>query len=80
MKDECRLPGAMRGVSPCTNCGERHTACHDKCPKDDRGEYGYRTWKADTKKVKDTRRAYLAEKHQVYEEEKRREKWRKTTS
>ena len=80
MKDECRLSGVMRGVSPCTNCRERHTACHDKCPKDERGEYGYLAWKADAKKINDNRRAYLDEKHERYEEEKRRQKWHKTIS
>lgn len=80
MKDESRLPGVMRGVSPCTNCGERHTACHDKCPKDERGEYGYDAWRSDAKKVNDNRKAYVDEKHKLYEEEKRRKKWLKTTS
>ena len=78
MKDECRLPGVMRGSPPCRDCEERHTACHDKCPKDERGEYGYGTWTEDAKKVKDTRRAYLDESYQIYEEEKRREKWGRT--
>lgn len=80
MKDESRLPGVMRGVSPCTNCVERHTACHSKCPKDERGEYGYDAWRADAKKVNDNRKAYVDERHQIYEEEKRRKKWLKTTS
>ena len=39
MKGE-RLPGVMRGVSPCAECTERHTACHDKCPN-------YQAWKAE---------------------------------
>ena len=34
-------------VNPCHNCTERFIACHDNCPKDARGEYGYAAWKAD---------------------------------
>lgn len=32
-------------LSPCKDCAERFTACHDKCPKDERGEFGYKSWK-----------------------------------
>lgn len=28
--------------SPCKDCPERFIACSDKCPKDLRGEYGYK--------------------------------------
>lgn len=78
MKEECRLPGVMRGVSPCKDCDERYTACWGRCPKDDRGEYGYAAWKADSQKVNDKRRAYAEEQHKVYEEEKRRKAWGRT--
>lgn len=78
MKDECRLSGVMRGVSPCKDCGERFTACWGKCPKDARGEYGYDAWKADAKKVNDTRRTYAIERHKTYEDDKRRKKWERT--
>lgn len=30
---------------PCHKCTERFTACSDRCPKDDRGEFGYKAWK-----------------------------------
>lgn len=30
---------------PCYGCTERFTACSDRCPKDARGEYGYKTWR-----------------------------------
>jgi hypothetical protein len=30
---------------PCENCTERFIACHDHCPKDERGEFGYKAWK-----------------------------------
>ena len=36
----------MREISPCKDCPERFTACSDRCPKDDRGEFGYKAWKA----------------------------------
>lgn len=32
-------------LSPCKDCRERFTACHDICPKDKRGEFGYKAWK-----------------------------------
>ena len=35
----------MREPCPCNGCTERFTACHDRCPKDKRGEYGYKAWK-----------------------------------
>lgn len=35
---------------PCKDCPERFTACSDKCPKDLRGEYGYKAWLADVHK------------------------------
>jgi hypothetical protein len=35
----------MTKPSPCMGCTERFTACHDRCPKDARGEYGYLAWK-----------------------------------
>lgn len=31
---------------PCKDCSERFTACSGKCPKDERGEFGYKAWKA----------------------------------
>ena len=34
-------------VSPCKDCPERFLACSDRCPKDARGEYGYKTWRAE---------------------------------
>jgi hypothetical protein len=34
-------------LPPCKDCKERFTACHDKCPKDKRGEYCYKAWKSE---------------------------------
>ena len=47
-----------RKISPCMNCTERFTACHDKCPKDLRGEFGYKAWKDDNKRINEERRQY----------------------
>ena len=38
--------------SPCKDCPERFIACSDRCPKDLRGEYGYKAWLADVHKQK----------------------------
>lgn len=35
---------------PCRGCTERFTACSDRCPKDERGEYGHKAWVADYRK------------------------------
>ena len=60
--------------SPCMNCPERFTACHDHCPKDARGEYGYGKWKADreAEKVAEAQRKAL-----TWTNGKRRAKWAK---
>lgn len=68
MKDESKLPGVMRGVPPCKGCEERHTACHDNCPK-------YKAWKAETERIKEAKRAYEAERYAIIEEQKRRKSW-----
>lgn len=78
MKEESRLSGAMRGSPPCKNCEERHTACHDHCPKDMRGEYGYKHWKAESEAVNEKRRSYMEDRNNFYEEQRRRAKWVKT--
>lgn len=46
-----RLPGIVRGVSPCTDCSERHSACWDACPK-------YKAWKAEAQRIKEKKKAY----------------------
>ena len=71
MRDN-RLPGVILGVSPCTDCSERHTACHDNCPK-------YHEWKAELQKVKEAKKAYEQEKEDWYKEWNRRNKWRRKT-
>lgn len=54
-----RPPQTIRGVSPCKDCTEKFMACHDRCPKDARGEYGYGAWAAELKQVKKVREEYL---------------------
>lgn len=44
--------------SPCNGCTERFLACSDRCPKDARGEYGYKAWKADLRKVQAAEKEY----------------------
>ena len=58
MNDNQRINYTTRGDSPCIGCTERHTACWDKCPKDERGEFGYKAWKAKLEEVKEKRKAY----------------------
>ena len=50
--------------SPCNGCTERFTACSDNCPKDARGEYGYKAWKADLKKQKAAEREYKKQRRE----------------
>jgi hypothetical protein len=59
MKDSQRLHGPIRDVSPCKDCTERFVACSDRCPKDERGEYGYKAWKTEYRRVKKEREQYL---------------------
>lgn len=40
-------------MCPCYKCEERERHCHSKCPKDDRGEFGYIAWKATLPKPKE---------------------------
>lgn len=44
--------------SPCMGCTERFIACSDHCPKDARGEYGYKAWKADYHKIIEAQKEY----------------------
>lgn len=71
MKDEQRLPKQIRNDSPCKGCTERFTACADRCPKDLRGEYGVKAWKAEIAQVKQNRKKYLDDMH----DERKRDFW-----
>ena len=37
----------MSKTCPCKDCTERFLTCSDKCPKDARGEFGYKAWKTE---------------------------------
>ena len=50
---------AIRDQSPCNGCTERFPACHDRCPKDERGEPGYKAFKAEIERVKAVKEKYL---------------------
>lgn len=64
--DEIRLTGAVRGAPPCKDCAERFLACHDCCPKDERGEFGYKAWKAEIKRVNKAREEYARQNAKKY--------------
>ena len=54
-----RLRHSIRDTPPCKDCAERFVACHDRCPKDARGERGYKAWKAEVEQIKQERKKYL---------------------
>lgn len=66
VNDSQRIKLNGRDDSPCRECAERFIACSDKCPKDARGEYGHKAWKADLQKIKDARKAYVEDWLQDY--------------
>lgn len=51
---------------PCKDCTERFTACSDRCPKDARGEYGYKAWKAKCRKIQAAEREYKLRRREEY--------------
>ena len=67
MMEHQRLSGIVRDVCPCKDCPERFTACSDKCPKDERGEYGYKAWKGKINTVKQAEREYLKNRREDYQ-------------
>ena len=68
--DDSRINCGIRDKSPCKDCQERFLACSDHCPKDERGEFGYKAWKAKIEEMKQTRKNYY--------DLNRRQKWPKT--
>lgn len=72
MNENSRLSCGIREKSPCTGCTERFMACSDRCPKDERGEFGYKAWKA---KIEETK-----QKKKAYNDLNRRKKWQRKTS
>ena len=61
--------------SPCKDCPERFIACSDRCPKDERGEYGYKAWKADLEAEKKARDEYNLRKFGYVTDAKRKALW-----
>jgi hypothetical protein len=53
-----KLTHVIRDSAPCKDCSEKFTACHDHCPKDKRGEYGYKAFQERIEQVKDAKRNY----------------------
>ena len=49
-----------REMPPCKDCTERFTACHGRCPKDERGELGYKAWKSRLDEINKRRKEYEA--------------------
>ena len=41
---------------PCKDCSKRFLGCHDNCPKDAQGEFGYKAWKESWRKEQDDKR------------------------
>ena len=56
--------GSNKG--PCNGCTERFLACSDNCPKDARGEYGYKAMKADIRKRKAAEKEYYKRRYEDY--------------
>lgn len=52
------VTGPIRDDNPCKDCTERFTACSDRCPKDKRGAYGRKAYKAEIERVNENRREY----------------------
>ena len=52
-------PPSFRESSPCEGCTEKFTACHGRCPKDERGEFGYSAWTAKCREIDKNRKEYL---------------------
>lgn len=50
---------SIRDDSPCDGCTERFPACHDRCPKDLRGEPGFKAFRAEIERVKAVKEEYL---------------------
>ena len=65
MKEHQKMPGVIRDDSPCKGCTERFIACSDKCPKDLRGEYGYKAWTGKIQEVKANRTAYYKQRKEL---------------
>lgn len=61
--DRQRSPKTIRDNSPCNGCTERFIACSDRCPKDERGEYGHKAYTNEIKRVKEEKQKYLNKRY-----------------
>ena len=59
--------------TPCKDFTERFIACSDRCPKDARGEFGYKAWKEEHYKQKAAEREYKKRSYEDYLRSERRE-------
>lgn len=50
--------------SPCKDCPERFIACSGNCPKDKRGEYGYKKWLADVREEEAKKKEWRKQKRE----------------
>ena len=53
-------------IPPCKDCTERFLACHGKCPKDQRGEYGYAAYKRDIDDIRLRMKSYDKSRYNKY--------------
>ena len=53
-----RISNTIRDIPPCRDCTEKFEACHGRCPKDARGEFGYAAWKKEVDRVNREREKY----------------------
>ena len=53
-----KITFSVRDISPCKECTEKFLGCHDRCPKDQRGEPGYKAFKAEIARVRAARVEY----------------------
>lgn len=63
----------MYSDCPCNGCTERFLACSDNCPKDARGEYGYKAWKKNIRKQKAAEKEYNKRRYEDYMRSEQRE-------
>lgn len=61
ISDGQRMNCGIRKPAPCKDCTERdYPSCYSDCPKDKRGEYGYKAWTAEKDAIKEKKRKYTA--------------------
>lgn len=53
-----RITASIRDVSPCKDCAEKFIGCHGRCPKDERGEQGYKAFRTEVERVNAARAEY----------------------